>query len=62
MPEHLAATLQKVCWVSSKSLMAAPNPPSTSMGADGACESEKGGKPSKSEKWTESINRRAMLD
>jgi hypothetical protein len=34
MLEHLAATLQRVCWVGSTSLTAAPNPPSTSMGPE----------------------------
>ncbi len=34
MPEHLASILQTVCWVGSTSLIASPNPPSTSMGPE----------------------------
>ena len=34
MPEHLAATLQRVCWVGSTSPTAAPKPPQTSMGPE----------------------------
>jgi hypothetical protein len=34
MPEHLAATLQRVCWVGLSPLMAAHYPPSTSMGPE----------------------------
>ena len=34
MPEHLAVTLQRVCWVGSTSLTAPPYLPSTSMGPE----------------------------
>ena len=33
MPEHLAVTLQRACWVGSASLMAAPKRPSDVHGA-----------------------------
>jgi hypothetical protein len=46
MPEHLAATLQRVCWDGSTSLTAAFNPPSTSMGP----ESQNRGKSHQSQK------------
>jgi hypothetical protein len=48
MPEHLVSTLQRVCWDGSTSLMAAPYP---FIDVHGSCGSDKGKKPSKSEKW-----------
>jgi hypothetical protein len=47
MPEHLAATLQRVCWVGFTSLMAAHYPPSTSMGP----ENQNQGKSHQSQKY-----------
>ncbi len=34
MLDHLAATLQRVCWDGSTTLIVAPNPPLTSMGPE----------------------------